>query len=227
MVSTPEAFVRYGPVLAAAGIVGIVYGAALALGQSDLKRLIACSSIAHMGFVVLALSTGTASGLAAALLGMVSHGLVSGLLFLLAGALNDRAHTRRIDAFGGLGASMPAWGTAFVVASLASAGLPGLSGFPGEFWSLVAAFTKWGWWAAVAVLGTVVAAAYALDPVRRIVGGEPSAERSYRDLGSHELAATVPLVALIVVLGVWPRAVTDLAGVTVRAITAALEVVGR
>lgn len=219
----PEAFAAYAPVLAALGTVGIVYGAAMALGQRDAKRLVAYSSVAHMGFVVLALSTGTETGLGGALLGMVSHGVVAGLLFFLVGALSDRAHTRDLEAFGGLGVQTPAWSTAFVVGSLASLGLPGLSGFPGEFASLVAGFAAWGWWVAAAGVGVVLAGAYALRAVRALVHREPRAPVVLTDLSRRERAAVVPLVAMTFALGVWPRLVTDLSANTLRALASLVE----
>jgi NADH-quinone oxidoreductase subunit M len=223
--AVPEAFTTYAPVLAALGIAGIVYGAAMALGQSDLKRLVAYSSVAHMGFVLLGLASGSELGLSGAMLGMVSHGIVSGLLFFLVGALQDRAHTRDMSAFGGLGQELPRWATVFVVASLASLGLPGLSGFPGEFATVLASFERWGWWLAVAGVGIVLAAAYSLRAVRTVVHGEPRDIGPMRDLGVYELAAVVPLVVLTAILGIWPRIVTDLSAATLAALSAVLGTV--
>ena len=223
--AVPEAFTTYAPVLAAFGVVGIVYGAAMALGQSDLKRLVAYSSVAHMGFVLLGLASGSELGLSGAMLGMVSHGIVSGLLFFLVGALQDRAHTRDMSAFGGLGQELPRWATVFVVASLASLGLPGLSGFPGEFATVLASFERWGWWLAVAGVGIVLAAAYSLRAVRTVVHGEPRDIGPMRDLGVYELAAVVPLVMLTAILGIWPRLVTDLSAATLAALSAVLGTV--
>ena len=121
----PEGFKAAAPIIAALGIVGIVYGALMAFAQTDLKRLVAYSSVAHMGFVLVGISTGTALGFAGAILAMVSHGLVAGLLFLLVGSLYDRTHTREIARFGGLGSRVPKWATLFTFAALASLGLPG------------------------------------------------------------------------------------------------------
>jgi NADH-quinone oxidoreductase subunit M len=233
---TPHAFAAAAPVLAALGVIGIIYGAAMALGQRDLKRLVAYSSVAHMGFVVLGLASGTELGLQGAMLGMVSHGLVAGLLFFLVGALYERAHTRDIGAFGGLGVTLPRWATVFVVAALASLWLPGLSGFPGEFASVLAAFGRFGFVVAVAGIGVVLAGAYTLRAVRGVVHGEPggsvvamtegipvgdvAAESpvTLRDLDTRELLIAVPLVLLIVALGVWPRLVTDIAAATLGAL---------
>jgi NADH-quinone oxidoreductase subunit M len=222
---TPDAFVAYAPVLAALGVIGIVYGAAMALAQRDLKRLVAYSSVSHMGFVLLAISTGTALGLTGAMLGMVSHGIVSALLFFLVGALYDRSHTREIDAFGGLGTVMPRWSTVFTVAALASLGLPGLSGFPGELLSVVEAFSGFGWWIAAAGIGVVLAGAYNLRAVRQVAQGEARFAGALGDLVPREILAVAPLLILTVALGVWPRLVTDLAESTLSAFAALLKAV--
>jgi NADH-quinone oxidoreductase subunit M len=140
----PEAYGQVAWLLAALGAIGIVYGAFMALAQSDLKRLVAYSSVSHMGFVLVAAATGTVAGAGAALLVMVSHGLVSALLFLLVGVLYDRTHTRSIPELGGLGKAVPAWSAVFVFAALASLGLPGLSGFPGEIWTLIVSWQVGG-----------------------------------------------------------------------------------
>lgn len=233
----PNAFADAAPALAVLGGIGIVYGAAVALGQSDLKRLVAYSSVAHMGFVVLGLSSRTELGLQGAILGMVSHGLVASLLFLLVGALYDRAHTRELSAFGGLGRTLPKWATVFVFASLASLGLPGLSGFPGEFAAIVGSFMRFGWPVALIGIGVVLAGAYNLRAVRVVVHGAPAEDSTAEgeplevertpptlmaDLGAREIIAIVPLVLLIATLGVWPRLVTDLAAPSVADMLAAL-----
>jgi len=218
--STPEAFAVYAPVLALLAVIGIIYGAAMALGQSDLKRLIAYSSVAHMGFVLLGVASGTELGLSGAMLGMVSHGIVSALLFFLVGALYERAHTREMSAFGGLGQQVPKWATVFVVASLASLGLPGLSGFPGEFSVVVAAFGRWSWWLALVGGGIVLAAAYSLRAVRTVVHGESGSVGPIRDLGARELTVAVPLVALTAILGIWPRVIVDVSAATLAALSA-------
>ncbi|TLM67271.1 MAG: NADH-quinone oxidoreductase subunit M, partial [Actinobacteria bacterium] len=167
----PAAFESARGLLAALGICGIVYGALMALAQSDLKRLVAYSSVSHMGFVVLAIAAATPLAFGGAMLGMVSHGLVAGLLFLLVGAQYERTHTRDLAKLGGLGTTLPRWSAVFVFAALASAGLPGLSGFPGEFVAVTEAFAPFGWWAALAASGAALAAAYNLNAVRRAVTG--------------------------------------------------------
>lgn len=210
--------------LAAIGIIGIVYGAAMALVQSDLKRLVAYSSVSHMGFVVLAVSVGTQAAIGAAMLVMVSHGVVAALLFLMVGQLYERTHTREISRFGGLGRVVPVWAGIFTFGALASLGLPGLSGFPGEFGAIVSGFARWGWWMLVASAGVVLAAAYNLRAVRAVCHGKTAEEwRSISDLGLREGIAIGLLVVAIVGLGVWPRAVTDISANAIDTVVAAVQ----
>jgi len=222
----PAAFDLYAPLLGALGAVGIVYGAVMALAQSDLKRLVAYSSVAHMGFVMLALASGTVLGLTGAMLGMVSHGLVAGILFLLVGALHERTGTRDIGAFGGLGHTMPGWSALFVAASLASLGLPGLSGFPGEFAAVVSGFGAFGWPVAIAGVGVVLGGAYSLRAVRLVVHGQARESVCRRDLGVREYVALVPLAALVIALGIWPRLLADVVAPAMEALHTILRAVG-
>ncbi|MGB4592776.1 MAG: NADH-quinone oxidoreductase subunit M [Coriobacteriia bacterium] len=220
----PEAFREAAPVLATLGVIGIVYGALVALAQTDLKRLVAYSSIAHMGFVLLAIASGTALGFGAAMLVMVSHGLVAGLLFLLVGLLYDRTHTRDLSRYGGLAATMPLWATVFTFAALASLGLPGLSGFPGEFLAVIEGFGAFGWWMIAAGVGVLLAATYNLVAVRAMNHGEPRGEwDGTPDLGVLDVVTIAPLAVGIVVLGVAPGIVL---GVTEPAVKALLTVLG-
>jgi NADH-quinone oxidoreductase subunit M len=205
----PEAAREAAPLLAALGIIAILYGALMALAQNDLKRLVAYSSVAHMGFVVLAIAVGTPLALTAAMLVMVAHGVVSASLFLLVGSLYDRTHTRDLTRLGGLLRSVPVWGTAFVFACLASLGLPGLAGFPGELASFLEGFREFGPWMLVAVAGLVVAAVYNLRAIRRVAHGPlPEEWEKLDDLAIHETSAVGLLAAAIVVLGLWPALVT-------------------
>ncbi len=217
----PAAYDAARPVLVALGIIGIIYGALVALAQSDLKRLIAYSSIAHMGFVVLAIGIGTPLALGAAMLVMISHGLVAGMLFLLAGQLYERTGTYEMSRLGGFGKVLPAWATAFTFAALASLGLPGLSGFPGELAAVLESWGSIGWWTALAALGVVFSAAYNLTAVRRVNHG-PVAEEfaGIADLGLAEWLAVAPLAVGIVVVGVWPQFVTGMAEPALRALAA-------
>jgi NADH-quinone oxidoreductase subunit M len=171
-----------------------------------------------MGFVLLGVAVATPASLAAAVVTMVSHGLVAGLLFFLVGAVYERAHTREIARFGGLGAVTPAWSVAFVFASLASAGLPGLSGFPGEFVASLESFTVYGWWTLVAGLGVVLAAAYNLRAVRGMVQGPVGALSGIQDLDVREMTTSVLVAVAIVALGIAPWMVTQVAGPVVTAV---------
>lgn len=219
----PAGFESARGLLAVLGIVGVVWGAATALVQSDLKRLVAYSSVAHMGFVLLAVSVATPAALSASVVIMVSHGLVAGLLFYLVGAVYERAHTREIDRLGGLGSLAPKWSAAFVFASLASAGLPGLSGFPGEFVSILEGFSAWSWWMIVVGFGVVLAAAYNLRAVRVTVTGAAPAGLVVSDLSTRERVTVLGLAVLIVALGLAPwivgsvvdASVTSLAAITI------------
>ncbi len=215
----PTAAREAAAVLAALGIVGIVYGAAMALAQTDLKRLVAYSSVAHMGFVVLAISAGTAAAYQAALLAMISHGVVAGLLFLLVGQLYERTHTRELDRFGGLGTVIPGWATVFTFGALASLGLPGLSGFPGEFLTTIEGYNAWGWWILPATIGVVLAAAYNLRAVWAVNHRQASGEwAGLLDLSAREWIPVAMLSVAILVLGIWPRIVIDVADATLRAL---------
>jgi len=220
----PAAFVGGRTVLAALGVIGIIWGAATALVQTDLKRLVAYSSVAHMGFVVLAISTGLPDAMSAAVLTMVSHGLVAGMLFFLVGALYERAHTRELARFGGLGSVMPRWAVAFVFASLASAGLPALSGFPGEFVTILETYSAYGWTVAVVGVGVVLAAAYNLRAVRASVQGPVGDFSELADLDSRQTLTSALFATGIVALGVAPWLVVNISQRAVQTIVHLLEV---
>lgn len=215
----PEAWEQGRWLLAALGIIGIVWGAATALVQSDLKRLVAYSSVAHMGFVILAVSIGTPAALGAALITMVSHGFVAGMLFFLVGALYERSHTRELSAFGGLGLTLPRWSTAFVFAALASAGLPALSGFPGEFVTLIEGFSAWGWWMVIAALGVALAAAYNLRAVRGTVQGPLGQFSEASDLDARELGTVFGFAVFVLVIGLRPDVILQSAAAVLESIS--------
>ena len=212
----PHAFEAARPLLATLGIVGIVYGAAMALVQTDLKRLVAYSSVSHMGFVILAIAAATANAFGASVFAMVSHGFVAGLLFLLVGSLYDRAHTRELDRFGGLGRVMPVWGVAFTFGALASLGLPGLSGFPGEFVTVLESFTVFGWWIVIGTLGLALGAAYNLRAVRNSVQGAPGEFSALPDLGPREIGLSAAFAVAIVVIGLEPMLVLSISSQALR-----------
>jgi NADH-quinone oxidoreductase subunit M len=211
----PSVAAAWSPGLAALGAAGILWGALVALGQRDLKRLVAYASVSHMGFCLLGLGSATASGLVGGLVQAWTHGLGSSLLFLLVGALYDRAHHRRLDGFGGLQAPMPVFGWVLLVACLGGAGLPGLAGFPGEFLVVAGACTAASpllpWFGVAAAVAVVLAAAYLLAVQRRIAYGplRHEGQAAFADLDRRERLAMAPLVLLVVVLGIWPRPLVD------------------
>ena len=201
----PDGAMWFGGWMSLLGMVNIVYGAFVAMAQTDFKRLVAYSSVSHMGFVLLGLASLTPAGLNGAMFQMVSHGLVTGAMFLLVGVLYDRAHTRQLDAFGGLGVRMPVYAGFLTFFSLASLGLPGLSGFVGEFLALVGSFGAWRWQTVVSVLGVVVSAAYMLMVIQRVLLGPLNEKwRSLSDMSARELMSLVPLLIAVLGLGVYP-----------------------
>ncbi|KQX74717.1 NuoM family protein [Aeromicrobium sp. Root472D3] len=209
------------PYLAVAGSVGIVWSALACYAQDDLKRLIAYSSIGHMGFVVLAISTRSEAGLAAAVFGSVAHGVITGLLFFAAGSMKDRYGTTSMAGIGrGLYGRAPWLAATFVLAAVASLGLPGLAGFWGEVLSLRAAYdvgsvlTRPVAWTALglALVGIALTTAYVVRAVRLLAQGEPSALEADRDLGRREVVVMGALVAVVVVLGLVPQLLLDLYG---------------
>ncbi|MCX8007359.1 MAG: NADH-quinone oxidoreductase subunit M [Coriobacteriia bacterium] len=204
----PAAFDDAAPLLFVLGGFGTIYGALAALAQDDLKRLVAYSSVAHMGFALVAIATGSQAGFAAAMLVMVSHGLVAALAFLLVGTLAERTHTRSISEMGGLATVLPRWSVAFVFTALASLGLPLLSGFPGEALSVLESARAFGWWSVVPAAGVLVAATYNLRAVRGVVYGATERWSGLADLTPRESLAAASLGFGVLVLGVWPGAIT-------------------
>ncbi|KZX93910.1 MULTISPECIES: NADH-quinone oxidoreductase subunit M [unclassified Sulfitobacter] len=194
--------------------IAIVYTSLVALVQEDMKKLIAYSSVAHMGFVTMGIFTATQQGVDGAIFQMISHGFISGALFLCVGVIYDRMHTREIDAYGGLVNRMPAYALIFMLFTMANVGLPGTSGFVGEFLTLMAAFQVNTWVAAVATTGVIFSAAYALWLYRRVVMGDLIKEslKSITDMTSRERWIFAPLVAMTLLLGVYPALVLDIIG---------------
>jgi NADH-quinone oxidoreductase subunit M len=195
------------PFVVALALIGIVYGAIVCAMQRDLKRLIAYSSISHLGFVILGIFVFTIQGLQGGTLQMVSHGLSTGALFLLVGILYERRHTREISDFGGIGAVAPIYAGVFLIVALSSLGLPGLNGFVGEFLVILGTFARQKAWAVIAATGVILAALYLLWAYQRVFHGpiEIEENRKIRDLNVRETLALVPLVAGIVLIGVWPK----------------------
>jgi NADH-quinone oxidoreductase subunit M len=221
----PDASLEFGPVVYALAVVGIVYGALVSTVQPDLKKLVAYSSVSHLGFVMLGLFTLTPQGLVGAIIQMVNHGLSTGALFLMVGMIYERRHTRLIADFGGLWAVIPAFSALFMIVCLSSVGLPGLNGFVGEFLILVGAFQVNAWLAAAAMTGIIFAAVYLLWMYQRVVFGELRHEenRRLRDLTPREWALLAPVLLLIVWIGVYPKAFTARTEATVQALIAQVE----
>jgi NADH-quinone oxidoreductase subunit M len=202
----PLATAYFTPLIFTLSIVAIVYTSLVALAQEDMKKLIAYSSVAHMGIVTLGVFTVTEEGLQGAVLQMLSHGLVSSALFLVVGVVYDRLHTREISRYGGLADNMPKYAFAFMVFMLASVGLPGTSGFVGEFLVLLGTFQVSTWGAFLATTGTILSAAYMLYLYRRIVFGTITREdvRKMLDLSPREIAIFAPLIVLVLWMGIYP-----------------------
>jgi NADH-quinone oxidoreductase subunit M len=200
--------------------IAIVYTSLVALAQQDMKKLIAYSSVAHMGYVTMGIFAANQQGVDGAIFQMLSHGFISGALFLCVGVIYDRMHTREIDAYGGLVNRMPAYALIFMFFTMANVGLPGTSGFVGEFLTLMGIFQVNTWVAAVATFGVILSAAYALWLYRRVVFGDliKEALKTITDMTGRERAIFAPLVAMTLLLGVYPSLVTDIIGPSVTAL---------
>ena len=213
----PEASEFFSPLVFALSVVAIIYTSLVALAQDDLKKLIAYSSVAHMGFVTIGIFTLNSQGLEGAIFQMLSHGIVSGALFLCVGVIYDRMHTREIAAYGGLVNRMPKYALIFMVFTMASVGLPATSGFVGEFLVLLGAFYYNTWLAVFATTGVVLGAAYMLYVYRRIIFGKLEKENlmSISDLSYREIIIFAPLVLLVFWMGVYPAPFLDVMSVSV------------
>ena len=215
----PEAAVEWAPWIGLLAVVGIIYGALGCLAQTDMKRLIAFSSVAHMGFVMLGIATLTDFGINAAIMGMVAHGLITGMLFFVAGSVKERFHTLEINRLGGLLVQSPRMGWIFGFCVMASLGLPGLAGFWGEFPAILSAYQPangvpvevFRTYMVIAALGTVLAAGYLLWLLQRVAFGNPTEEfaddPNITDTTKHEWIAWAPMLALIVAIGIYPNLV--------------------
>jgi NADH-quinone oxidoreductase subunit M len=221
----PIASQQFAPFVFALSVVAIVYTSLVALAQEDVKKLIAYSSVAHMGFVTMGIFSFTVQGVDGAIFQMLSHGLVSAALFLCVGVVYDRMHTRRIDAYGGLVNRMPLYAFAFMVFTLANVGLPGTSGFVGEFLTLVGAFKANTWVAFLATTGVILSAAYALYLYRRMMYGslDKPALKAIADLGYREVLVFTPLVLLVVLFGFYPAPLLDVTAVSVKNLVSSYE----
>jgi NADH-quinone oxidoreductase subunit M len=213
----PEASAHLAPLVYALSVVAIIYTSLIALVQEDVKKLIAYSSVAHMGFVTMGIFAVTAQGVSGGIFQMISHGIVSAALFLCVGIIYDRMHTREIAAYGGLVNRMPLYAFVFMIFSLANIGLPGTSGFVGEFLTLIGTFRVNNWVASLAAIGSILSAAYMLWLYRKVIFGklEKPSLFNIKDMGWREVVIMTPLIVLTIILGVYPKPVLDISSASV------------
>jgi NADH-quinone oxidoreductase subunit M len=202
----PSAAEQAFPVIMTLAVIGIVYGAMVALVQPDMKRLVAYSSVSHLGFIMLGLYAFNNAGVTGGVLQMVNHGLSTGALFILVGYIYDRRHTRQISEYGGLWAVMPVYAALFLVVTLSSIGLPGTNGFVGEFLILLGAFRAHPWIGGLATIGVVLGAAYMLTLYKHVFFGPitNALNRTLKDLSPREILAVAPIVVMIFWIGLYP-----------------------
>jgi NADH-quinone oxidoreductase subunit M len=213
----PLASHDFAPLIFSLSVIAIIYTSLVALMQQDIKKLIAYSSVAHMGFVTMGIFAGTTQGVAGGVFQMISHGIVSGALFLCVGVVYDRMHTREIAAYGGLVNRMPLYALVFMVFTMANVGLPGTSGFVGEFMTLLGTFKVSIPTATFATTGVILSAAYALWLYRKVIFGKlkPSMA-SIKDITFREGLTLMPLVALTILFGFYPKPVLDMSAASVQ-----------
>ena len=221
----PIASEQLAPFVFTLSVVAIIYTSLVALAQEDVKKLIAYSSVAHMGYVTMGIFTFTQQGVDGAIFQMLSHGIVSAALFLCVGVVYDRMHTREIAAYGGLVQRMPIYAFCFMVFTMANVGLPGTSGFVGEFLTLLGAFKANTWVAFFATVGVILSAAYGLWLYRRMIFGviEKPALRAITDMGPREIAVIGPLVALTILFGFYPAPILDVTALSVKKLVTQYE----
>ena len=217
----PEGARWFGPAMGVLAVIGIIYGGFVALAQTDFKKMVAYSSVSHMGFVLLGLAAFTSNGFNGALLQMFNHGMITGGLFLLVGVLYDRAHLRDLNAFGGLGARMTVYSGILIFFSLASLGLPGLSGFVSEFLCLLGTFPVYRWFAVLASIGILLAATYLLYMIQRVLLGPLDPKWSkLSDINRREIFTLAPLMVPILVIGIYPKIILNYLAPTLKALLA-------
>ncbi|HEU0071642.1 MAG TPA: NADH-quinone oxidoreductase subunit M, partial [Alphaproteobacteria bacterium] len=208
----PEASQYFAPLVFGLSVVAVIYTSLVALAQSDMKKLIAYSSVAHMGFVTIGIFTFNVQGIEGAIFQMLSHGVVSGALFLCVGVIYDRMHTREIGRYGGLVHRMPLYATAFLIFTMASVGLPGTSGFVGEFMVLVGAYQANTWVALFATTGLILGAAYMLWLYRRVVFGQLTKDdlKNILDLDAREIVILAPIILVVFWMGIYPESFLEI-----------------
>jgi len=208
----PEAAHKFAPVIATLAVIGIIYAALVAMVQEDVKKLVAYSSVAHLGFVMLGVFAFNVEGITGGMLQMINHGISTGALFLIVGFIYERRHTRLITDFGGLSKQMPIFATIFMIVTFSSVGLPGTNGFVGEFLILLGAFeSQLRWWTIVATSGVILSAVYMLWVFQRVMFGELDNPKNQKllDLNAREIAIMVPLVVMIFFMGLYPKPFID------------------
>lgn len=213
----PIASDMFAPMVFALSVIAIIYTSLVALAQTDIKKLIAYSSVAHMGFVTMGIFAINTQGVQGGLFQMISHGFISGALFLGVGVIYDRMHTREIAAYGGLVHRMPVYATFFMLFTMANVALPGTSGFVGEFLTIMGIYAVNTWVAILAATGVILSAAYALFLYRRVIFGELEKDnlKSITDMNRRELVTMVPLALLVIFFGVYPSPILDVTAVSV------------
>jgi NADH-quinone oxidoreductase subunit M len=225
----PQASVQLAPWIAGLAVIGILYGAAVSYAQKDVKKLVAYSSVSHLGFVMLGLFALNAQGISGGILQMVNHGLSTGALFLIVGMIYERRHTREMDAFGGLWKVMPIYGALTLIVTLSSMGLPGLNGFVGEFTILLGAFGSEAigspWFAGLAAAGVILAAVYMLFMFQKLFLGPVDKEenRSLKDINAREIIILIPLLVFIFWIGLYPAPFFNLMAPAVDKLVAVLQ----
>ena len=214
----PDATVFFTPLIFTLSVIAVIYASLVALMQEDIKKLVAYSSVAHMGFVTIGIFTFNQQGIEGGIFQMLSHGLISGALFLSVGVIYDRLHTREISRYGGLVHRMPRYAAFFLIFTLANVGLPGTTGFVGEFLVLVGVFQVNTWVAFLATTGIILSAGYALWLYRRVIFGvlEKADLKSVKDMNAREVAILAPLLAAIIFFGVYPQPILDVMHVSVE-----------
>ncbi len=206
----PEASRYFRPLFLTLAVIGITYGAVVATMQRDLKRVVAYSSVAHMGFIVLGTFAFTSQAITGGVMQMINHGVSTGALFLLVGMIYERRHTREISALNGLQKVAPIFAAVFTLVMLSSIGVPGLNGFVGEFLILIGTFLTARWWTVVAATGVILAALYLLWAYQRVFHGEPSEDnRLFPEISLKEGLVMLPLIGIIVFTGVYPQPMLD------------------
>jgi len=225
----PEASLRFAPWMALLAVIGIIYGAAVSFPQRDVKKLVAYSSVSHLGFVMLGLFALNQQGIEGGILQMVNHGLSTGALFLVVGMIYERRHTREMDAFGGLWKVMPIYGMLTLIVTLSSMGLPGLNGFVGEFAILLGAFGSKAigsyWYAGFASIGIILAAIYMLFMFQKLFLGPVDKEenRALKDLNAREVITLLPLITLIFWIGLYPKPFFNLIAPSVEQLVSVIQ----